>query len=949
MTRQRRASAVVFLVAGLAMSGGGCSTLPKPGKPAMTDVQFRMRDFRLANGMRIIVEADHASPLVGVFATVGVGSSSDPQGREGLAHLLEHLAFRAKPGGAVTAWTQLEEVGAGFFNATTSFDVTTYMEVGTRELLPKLLALEVGRLLDPMAGVDEKTFDVEREVVRNELRQRGENAIGPAFSTLQAAAFPKDHPYSRPVAGSHESLSRISFEDARAFAAEHYRPANITLLVIGDVDLASVQETLARALPPGVFQPAPLTKEPFPGRLPALVAEPPDPPQEKLLRQHAAVASPELYLVWSLPRSFDDGAVMLDFVNAAAERVLGGAFLSDPDLVDVEVFTVPGVEASMLVARATLRRADRVERTYERLLDQLVKLWASGEIGREYPADSGARGALARERAFGRLRNGALMAMMLGAENISRRGVERVQSAHFTGSPVTYGRRLRAMGGLSSAQVSHFAEKYLPRSRARAVLVEPFPLDAKRVADGPTGLAPVQAAPLTTPLPPEAVRRLGRAQADRSKAQRSQSPSREHLVETLPNGLKVVVQRRPGSLPLAVAQLTFTAGWAGTTPKGAAELATILASPRSHVYGFGNDYGIGWRTRLGSDRFTIVGTSANGNLPNLLAQLSEQVTSMHVETGAVVFFHREFADALASAEQLPLRKSERELDAALFPGHPLGDAALTSDLRTLTEAELDRWFRRAWSPDRAVLVVTGDLDAEVALAQVKAWLGDWKPAEEPFPLLPPPKVRQGPPAVLITHQPGATQAQVHLACLVRERSVEDALSARATASVVGAALFDRLRSELGASYGFGGVASPLLGGVERLDWRGAIENGRLKEGLSALEDVLGHVGPQALDDGSVDRARWQVARELTLSEATSLQSSTELTQQALAHRDLGADALFESLASVGRAQVLEAWGQCQGSLAVALVGDEPTIRQALTKTSFSSLAAAPKEPSGVGR
>ena len=82
----------------------GCVSLPRPGRPSMPDVQFRMRDFRLADGMRIIVEEDHASPLVGVFTVVGVGSSGDPDGRAGLAHLIEHLAFRARPGGKGTAW-----------------------------------------------------------------------------------------------------------------------------------------------------------------------------------------------------------------------------------------------------------------------------------------------------------------------------------------------------------------------------------------------------------------------------------------------------------------------------------------------------------------------------------------------------------------------------------------------------------------------------------------------------------------------------------------------------------------------------------------------------------------------------------------------------------------------------------------------------------------------------
>jgi zinc protease len=216
-----------------------CVSLPRPGKPSMPDVNFRMRDFRLANGMRIIVEEDHASPLVGVFTNVGVGSAQDPVGREGLAHVLEHLAFRAKPTGSSRAWNQLEFAGVGALNAFTSFDNTMYFDLGSKDLLPKLLAIESARLLNPLAGIDQQTFDVEREVVRNELRQRGENEVGPALAFLQEAVFPPSHHSSRPVVGTHQSLSAITLDDLKKFVATHYQPANMTMLILGDVGVSA--------------------------------------------------------------------------------------------------------------------------------------------------------------------------------------------------------------------------------------------------------------------------------------------------------------------------------------------------------------------------------------------------------------------------------------------------------------------------------------------------------------------------------------------------------------------------------------------------------------------------------------------------------------------------------------------------------------------------------------
>ena len=168
-------------------------------------LEFHLRDFRLRSGMRVLVEQDKSAPVAGVITVVGVGSTSDPPGKEGLAHLVEHLTFRSKVGTPPTSMkTLLGQAGAADLNASTDFDATVYHEVGPRDALGDLLTLEGLRMLDPLANVDETTFLTEREVVHNELRERGEtNAIGSIFAATQAATFPAGHPYARPIGGTH--------------------------------------------------------------------------------------------------------------------------------------------------------------------------------------------------------------------------------------------------------------------------------------------------------------------------------------------------------------------------------------------------------------------------------------------------------------------------------------------------------------------------------------------------------------------------------------------------------------------------------------------------------------------------------------------------------------------------------------------------------------------------
>lgn len=919
---------LVVLLLPLALSA--CAMLPRAGKPAMTDVQFRMREFRLANGMRVIVEEDHAAPLVGVFTVVGVGSAGDPQGKEGLAHLLEHLAFRATPENRGTAWNQLEAAGVGFLNATTSLDSTMYFEVGSKDLLQKLLTIDTARLLNPLQGVDEKTFDVEREVVRNELRQRGENAIGPAFNFLQEAVFPPGHAYARPIGGSHQSLTAITLDDAKAFAAKHYRPDNMTMVVIGDVDLATVHETLYRGLPFGFFQPLPPSKDPFPSRVKPQAPPLPQPPAARLLKKHSTVASPELYVVWSLPRSFDADTILLDFVQAAASRELQAAFFSDPDIVDVGVFTIAGAEASMLVAQATLRKGDHVDRSYERLLDQLVNIWSAGE----YAGD--ANRIIAVEKSFGRQRNQAVMQMTLTAEDIAQRGAERAESAHFTGDPLTYSRRLKALIDINESQVTSFAEQYLTRDRARAVLVEPFPPDAQSASAGTTGLAPAQGSEnAATHATPEAVKRLGNAQQAHAMETVVRA-KRDHIVETLPNGLTLVIHRRREALPLAVVRLTMPAGTATAETPGAPELGRMVAAPKGRRHGTGADYGIGWSTRIGADATVVTGSGANGNVDNMLAQLSERVTTMHVETGELEFFKKEFADYLEKTEALPPAKAQRELEGLLFSGHPYGRTATVAQLRALGAGDVERWFDRAFSPKGAVLTIAGDFDAEKVLLSARSWLGPWTaPSNAVARPGPVPLRGQGKTQVVVVHQANASQAQLHLACLARGAKLEEELANQVTASLLGAALFSKIRGELGASYGIGGRAATLVDGTARLDWGGAIENARLGQALGIIRALTADYEKAALTDAAINRARWEVAREATMDDANTLQVAAVLGHQAVLGRPTETQAqVFDVLAGLGRPQLEAAWAQCRGSTVLSLVGDEAVIRKALQDAGY---------------
>jgi len=282
-----------------------CCGSPAPPKPPETPIaSFRIRDLRLPSGLRLIAEQDNAAPVVGVVNVVGIGSTSDPPGKEGLAHLVEHLTFAAKRGGR-TMTSLLQQAGAGISNAETDHDCTSYYEFGPRDAALDLLVLEGSRMSDPLAGVDEATFNAEREVVRAEIRQRGETSLGGAVrQAISKATYPATHAYSRPVGGTHESLDRLTLADAQAFVKTHYRPANMTTVITGDLPIERLDGLVLEAFPPSLL-------DPVADRRLALrhVADPsreaPDPPPSQgLVKIEGLVTTPVLNLAWSLPPTY---------------------------------------------------------------------------------------------------------------------------------------------------------------------------------------------------------------------------------------------------------------------------------------------------------------------------------------------------------------------------------------------------------------------------------------------------------------------------------------------------------------------------------------------------------------------------------------------------------------------------------------------------------------------
>ncbi|HSR41549.1 MAG TPA: pitrilysin family protein [Longimicrobiales bacterium] len=230
----------------------------------MSDLGIPTERFRLDNGLRVVVSADDTAPIVGVNLWYGVGSRNERPGRTGFAHLFEHMMFQGSENVPKNRHFELVERAGGSLNATTWFDRTNYFDTLPSHHLDLALWLESDRMGWMVPAMTREKLDNQRDVVKNEKRQRYDNQpYGDWSERIQAMVYPPDHPYHHTVIGSMEDLDAATLGDVSDFFRTYYVPNNCVLTVCGDVEPGDALERVERwfgDIPPGGEVP------PVPGR-----------------------------------------------------------------------------------------------------------------------------------------------------------------------------------------------------------------------------------------------------------------------------------------------------------------------------------------------------------------------------------------------------------------------------------------------------------------------------------------------------------------------------------------------------------------------------------------------------------------------------------------------------------------------------------------------------------
>lgn len=201
--------------------------------PALA-AQGDVHEYKLANGMKIVVMEDHRAPTVASMVWYRAGSMDELSGTTGVAHVLEHMMFKGTKGNAPDMFARTIAAAGGRDNAFTNRDYTAYFQQLHKSKLPLALGLEADRMQNLVLSAEE--FAKEIKVVMEERRLRTDDQPRALlFEQMMAVAY-TGSPYKSPVIGWMNDLESMTVEDARAWYERWYTPNNATLVVVGDVE-----------------------------------------------------------------------------------------------------------------------------------------------------------------------------------------------------------------------------------------------------------------------------------------------------------------------------------------------------------------------------------------------------------------------------------------------------------------------------------------------------------------------------------------------------------------------------------------------------------------------------------------------------------------------------------------------------------------------------------------
>jgi zinc protease len=333
--------------------------------------------YKLPNGLKVVLSRDTTTPTVVVAVYYNIGFRNEPKERTGFAHLFEHMMFKGSKNVEPEQHTSIVSSVGGRANAYTNEDATVYWNTVPSQYLPLVLWMEADRL--GSLRIDEQTFVSEREVVKEERRMRVDNQpFGNLNELLYRAAF-TTHPYKNPVIGSMADLDAATIDDVRDFFNTFYIPANATMVIAGDFDVAETTDLVTRyfgRIPPGAGKvPREIPKEPAQGKEKRVTLEEAWPLPAVIVAHHITYdGHPDSYPLHVLAKVLSDGNSSRIHRSLVYDKRLAVAAFGQSNLIE---------HPNLFYAVALVAPGQSADAVEKALIAELDKSAAEGITDRE--------------------------------------------------------------------------------------------------------------------------------------------------------------------------------------------------------------------------------------------------------------------------------------------------------------------------------------------------------------------------------------------------------------------------------------------------------------------------------------------------------------------------------------------------------------------------------------
>ena len=827
----------------------GPATLPATAPAALPPIKYEKEV--LDNGLTVIYAPLDNAPVIHVRVMYHVGSRDETPDRQGFAHMFEHMMFRGSAHVPPELHMKLINDVGGSSNAFTSFDQTTYVNTIPSNALKMTLYLEADRMSS--FHVTAPIFKTERNVVAEEWRMRTANPpYGTFFQDFLRTAYDKSHYKWTPI-GDMGDLARANVGELQKFHDTYYIPNNATLIIAGEYDVPAAKELVHQYfgwIPKG----KPITRQ-----------SPPEPPQTKeheltvykkdvpvaraiLGFKTADYASDDHYALSLLGSILGDGATsrLYEAMVGNHEPIAAGVSAGDFQLQDKGLFIVSGAALPGIDIKA-------VESDMVKVID---KVKTDGVTAAELE----------------KVKTQARIALITGRQTAEQVATQLGDAQVFAGNAEIANDALSKIEAVTPADIQKIAQKYLVQQKmtelsyvpgqppagseaeklqkeraaglaavgeinkaAAAVPASEQPKSEPGEAGAAAGAAPTpRPAPTAKPpstkpieMPATMPATMPAASAVKFPADYPTTPpvpdnvikaSFENGSESKVAGLRVIVlpDKR---LPIASWTLVMRGGGdaAPAGKEGVADLTAAMLTRGAADLSFQQlsedleSRGISLDASDGGDHTTLSGFATLDELPHLMERAKQVLLQPTFPADEFQKLKAQTMSGLAQALSDPAGVAGRDLKQALYGDSALGRQVTPAGLASITLDDVKAWYKKAYRPDGAFMVVSGDVTPEQIDGLVKQLADGWSAGEPPVAPYDLPKIPAKQRIILIDN-PAGQQASIRMAApaykLTNDSKYAGSVASRVLSGGIESRMNKYLRAERGLTYGASGYFSP---------------------------------------------------------------------------------------------------------------------------------------------